>query len=461
MRGADKPPYSLNKDNMSTPGKVFNRNILLAGGASVYAGQTKIIDGTTGAVTADIQAAAGSIGTAELADGAVTTDKLGAAAVTGAKIANNAITAAHIADGTVVAAEIGDGTVGSAELATGAVTAGKIGVGGISAANQFAAGVIDGAAVANGSITAAHIADGTVVAAEIGDGTVGAAELAAQAVTLPKMERRTDGSIIVGRGVGADVAEVALSGDVTMNGSGVTAIGAGKIVAGMIAIGGISAANQFAAGVVDAAAIATGAVGSDEIAANAVSLAKVYRPGAGALIIGQGAGADAQEHTVTGDVTMDGAGATTIANAAVSPAKASASLGTNLFARRVMGTIPSPDGANHSFDFELFKLTQAYKVASALVAISIATSGSDATNRYRVTLRNLTDNVDLAAVPTATNGNEFSAGSLKALVVDVGAASIAANKMLGLRVYQDDDIGAGPTDLANASVDVQVEWLNN
>lgn len=65
---------------MAQSGKVFNRHLILASGANlylsadsdIYSGATKIFDAASGAFIGDLQAGAGDIGTAELADGAVT-----------------------------------------------------------------------------------------------------------------------------------------------------------------------------------------------------------------------------------------------------------------------------------------------------------------------------------------------------------------------------------------------------
>lgn len=54
--------------------KVFNRDVRLTGGASLYVGDVEVIN-SSGAITADIQATAGSIGSAEIADGAITATK--------------------------------------------------------------------------------------------------------------------------------------------------------------------------------------------------------------------------------------------------------------------------------------------------------------------------------------------------------------------------------------------------
>lgn len=83
----------------------------------------------------------------------------------------------------------------------------------------------------NGSLDA----DGTTLqrtgkTLSIKPGGVGPTELAAQAVTLPKMERRTSGHIVIGQGAAADVTAAAVSGDITLSATGVAAIATfGKI----------------------------------------------------------------------------------------------------------------------------------------------------------------------------------------------------------------------------------------
>lgn len=99
---------------MAQSGKVFNRHLILASGANlylsadsdIYSGTTKIFDAASGAFIGDLQAGAGDIGTAELADSAVTTAKIADASITPAKVVE-VTTAVATADG----------------LTTGAITA--------------------------------------------------------------------------------------------------------------------------------------------------------------------------------------------------------------------------------------------------------------------------------------------------------------------------------------------------
>lgn len=81
-----------------------------AGGFTVNG--TEVIT-AAGAVTADIQATAGSIGTTELADSGVTSAKIGAKAVATANLADSGVTAAKIAADAVSAEHLDDGILPS------------------------------------------------------------------------------------------------------------------------------------------------------------------------------------------------------------------------------------------------------------------------------------------------------------------------------------------------------------
>ncbi len=91
---------------MAASGKVFNRNLILSAGASlylsatsdIYSGTEKVFDAATGSFTGTIIADAGSIGTAELADDAVTAAKVADGAIdAAAKIVSGVITPVKMA----------------------------------------------------------------------------------------------------------------------------------------------------------------------------------------------------------------------------------------------------------------------------------------------------------------------------------------------------------------------------
>jgi len=81
---------------------------------------------SAGAIKGDIQATAGSIGEAELANLAVTEGKIGNLAVTSGKIGANAVITAKIADDAVTSGKIGANAVITAKIADDAVTSAKI-----------------------------------------------------------------------------------------------------------------------------------------------------------------------------------------------------------------------------------------------------------------------------------------------------------------------------------------------
>ena len=120
--------------------KVFNRgvDINVSNEDALKVNGTQIID-KDGKIYGDIHAAAGSIGTAELADDAVTADKLAdnavvtanivAKNVTGDKIANKGVDTAQIADGAIEALQINADAVETAKILNANVTLAKLAAG--------------------------------------------------------------------------------------------------------------------------------------------------------------------------------------------------------------------------------------------------------------------------------------------------------------------------------------------
>lgn len=115
----------------------------------------------------------------------------------------------------------------------------------------------------------------------------------------------------------------------------------------------------------------TTSIGTNELNAEAVTLPKMERRTSGGVIIGQGAGGDVQEHTLSGDVTMDGTGAVTIGAAKVTVAKAG-----GFFSTEVTGT-----GAPQNVAHGLTGTPKFLCVPSVSAAgVSIAAQSADATN---------------------------------------------------------------------------------
>jgi hypothetical protein len=136
------------------------------------------------------------------------------------------------------------------------------------------------------------IASGVIVNADVN---------AAAAIDWSKMEALTDAHILVGSG--ANVAtDVAVTGDVTIANTGVTAIGSGKVTSTMIAADTVAAVDIATGGVASAEVLddsltvadhntamvaeATGTLTAANIAAmNATPVTLLAAPGAGKVII--------------------------------------------------------------------------------------------------------------------------------------------------------------------------------
>jgi len=130
--------------------------------------------------------------------------------VTTVKIANGAITSDKIAADTVIAADIAAGAVDTSELADGSVTTIKI---------------------ADSNVTTAKIADSAITSAKIADGAITNDDVnASAAIAHSKLANATAGQVLLGTTTTGVITATTISGDVTITGAGVTAIGSGVIV---------------------------------------------------------------------------------------------------------------------------------------------------------------------------------------------------------------------------------------
>lgn len=206
-------------------------------------------------------------------------------------------------------------TVGKITAAAGTVLIGTTTTDAASALNNSAAGSVvigQGAALS----CAAHTLSGDVTmvaggAVTIGNNAVTTAKINAKAVTAEKiaaaagtvligtktsgdvtaLNASASGAVVIGQGAGETCAAHAVTGDVSMNNAGVTAIGAKKVVNTMIAAA--------------AGTVLVGTVTSGDVTA-------LDNSTAGAVVIGQGAGATCAAHALSGDITMAAGGATAI-----------------------------------------------------------------------------------------------------------------------------------------------------
>ena len=195
------------------------------------ADRTITLPNATGTVL--LEGKADSITSGMIVDGAVATADIAADAIDGTKIADDAVDSEHLAADSIDAEHYAPGSVDSTALASGSVIAAKI-----------AGDAIDGTKIADDSIDSEHYVAASIDNEHLADDAVGADELASDAVVnasvaagaaieFTKLENLDSSKILVGNGSNK-ATEVALSGDITINNAGVSAIGANTVEIGMI-----------------------------------------------------------------------------------------------------------------------------------------------------------------------------------------------------------------------------------
>ncbi len=168
------------------------------------------VDRDAGTITLVSYSATGVVGTANIQDGAVTT----------AKIADGAVTAAKIADLSIENADISaTAAIAFSKLATLASTNILVGSAGGVATSVTVTGDVT---IGNTGVTA--IAADVIVNADINS---------AAAISFSKLAALTSTNILVGS-AGNVATSVAMSGDLTIGNTGVTAIGANKVLSSML-----------------------------------------------------------------------------------------------------------------------------------------------------------------------------------------------------------------------------------
>jgi hypothetical protein len=183
----------------------------------------------------------------------------------------------------------------------------------------------------NGAVTTAKIAAGTILDSNIS---------ASAAITLSKLATGTQGTVVIHNSSGVPTA-TALSGDVTVTNAGVTAIGSSKVTSDMIVDGTIvngdintSAAiaysklnlatsvvngdiNNSAAIAYSKLNLATSIVNGDVSSSAAIAHSKLANATAGQVLLGTTTTGVITATSVTGDITINGAGVTAIGSGKV------------------------------------------------------------------------------------------------------------------------------------------------
>lgn len=130
-----------------------------------------------------------------------------------------------------------------------------------------------------------------------------------------------------------------------------------------------------------------------------------------------------------------------------------------IIAMEIAAALPAPTGANQlGLGCYLFTAPSALTMVAWRIVSSVATSGSDATNRYAMNLINLSTGNEFKSTPTVNTATaELAAGTEQEGVCNQNSA-VADNARIGLIVDIFDDGSAGPTSLASAKIRVEVEF---
>jgi uncharacterized protein YjbI with pentapeptide repeats len=147
------------------------------------------------------------------------------------------------------------------------------------------AGIADSAVttakITDANVTTAKIADSAITSAKIADATIVNADISTTAaIAHSKLANITAGSVLLGNASNVPTS-TALSGDVTVNSSGVTAIGSGVIVDADVNASAAIALSKLATGAlptaitVASANIVDGTIATGDIANSAITTAKI------------------------------------------------------------------------------------------------------------------------------------------------------------------------------------------
>lgn len=179
------------------------------------------------AITAEL-IADGSIPLSKLSETIDTT--IASESITSDKIANDAVTNNKLADNSVSSSKIGYSAITNSHLANNSVNTSNINNNAITT-NKIVDGNVTSSKISSGAIDNTHLSINAVNTSNISDNAVTSAKVTNGAISANKVEGLTAGQFIIGTdGTAANNAKVTMSGDASMNSSGVLTIGSNAVI---------------------------------------------------------------------------------------------------------------------------------------------------------------------------------------------------------------------------------------
>jgi sporulation protein YlmC with PRC-barrel domain len=286
---------------------------------------------------------------------------------------------------------------------------------------QVEDGEITEAKLASGAVTEAKLADSAVTSAKIADGTIVNADVnASAAIAHSKLASITAGRVLIGNSSNVPTA-TALSGDVTVNSTGVTAIASGVIVnADVNASAAIdktkisgTAITAADTGTVTSTMIADGTiVNSDINASAAIALSKLSSGTSGQIIVANSSGVPTWV-SESGDVTISDTGVTAISSGVIVNADVNASAAIAYSKLNLSGSITSSDIADGTIvnaDISDSASIGLGKLADATIDEKSASYTIVLTDKNKFIKMNVTTTANTVTVPTNASA-AFPVGS--------------------------------------------------